>query len=317
MWNILVSEATAFSPQAKQVLLQVGNVRWEDFSREELAQQVSDTDVLWVRLRSRIDEFVLDNAPRLKVIASPTTGLTHIDLAAAERRKIRILSLQGERQFLRSVRGTAEHTIGLMLSLLRHIPQALEHVRGGGWNRDLFRGTELFGRTVGVIGYGRLGRIVAKYLNAFGSEVLVADPGISSSELKPPARLLSLRDVLANSEILTVHVALNPTTRPLLGREEFKIMKPGALLVNTSRGEVLDEPALIEALESGRLAGAALDVVSAEDRYSESLLIEQARHRDNLIISPHIGGCTEESMTRTEIFLAERLRDVISQMEIH
>jgi D-3-phosphoglycerate dehydrogenase len=314
MLNILVAESKQFSKEAKLLLMQMGDLRLEDIPTGALANELEETDVLWVRLRSRIDASVLNRAPRLKVIASPTTGLTHIDMAAAAERNIRVVSLQGEVQFLRTIHATAEYTIGLMLSLLRHIPSAVEHVRQRGWNRDLFRGNELFERSVGIVGYGRLGKIVAKYLNAFECDVLVADPKLQMSEVRPPVRVTSFEELLTVADIVTVHVDLNASTHRLFGREQFQRMKPGALLINTSRGEVLDEVELIRALKTGILGGAALDVITEEHQYSVSPVAHYARTNPNLIVTPHVGGCTEESMRRTEVFLAHRLGEVLSAM---
>ena len=314
-WNILVSESRDFAPEARQLLGSIGRVQWEDLTREELPAHLREADVLWVRLRSRIDAGILEAAPHLKIIASPTTGLNHIDMEAALARQIRVLSLRGERQFLRSIRATAEHTIGLILSLLRHVPAAVEHVRGRGWNRDLFRGSELYGRNVGIVGYGRLGPIVAQYLSAFECTVSVCDPFVRREDVAAPARLVGLDELLATSDVVTVHVDLNPNTQNLFGAGEFRRMRPGAFFINTSRGELVDEAALLEALESGQLGGAALDVICREHKYEDSPLIEWARSHSNLIITPHIGGCTSESMARSEVFLAGRLREMVSVME--
>lgn len=296
------------------MLARLGNVDWCDLEKGELPKHLKNADVLWVRLRSKIDASILDAAPKLKIIASPTTGLTHIDTAAAANRNIRIVSLYGEQQFLRSIRATAELTIGLMLSLLRHIPSALEHVRNGSWDRNLFQGTELYSRTVGLVGYGRLGRIVGRYLRAFESNVLATDPCVTPCEAEPEVHIVRMDELLEKSDIVSVHVDLNPGTRGSFGKAQFRRMRRGSYLINTSRGEVLDEHALLDALASGKLAGAALDVVSNEAEYWKSPLIQWASTHSNLIISPHIGGCTSESMARTEVFLAERLCEIASAM---
>ena len=153
--NIVIAEGHGFSPLALERLSEIGTVTLADAGERELRTLAADADVLWVRLRHRIDATVMDAAPRLRFLVTPTTGLNHIDTEEAARRGIRVLSLQGAREFLDGVRATAEHTIGLMLALLRGIPASTRHVRAGGWNRDLFRGRELYGKTVGVVGYGR------------------------------------------------------------------------------------------------------------------------------------------------------------------
>jgi D-3-phosphoglycerate dehydrogenase len=244
------------------------------------------------------------------VIVTPTTGLNHIDLTEAEHRGVQVLSLRGETEFLEDVRATAEHTLALTLSLLRHVPEALSHVRGGGWNRDLFKGRELCGKTVGIVGYGRLGRIVARYLSAVGMHLLATDPNIEKSSVEPNVRLVPLTELLQQSDLVTLHVNLCDETREFFGKTHFALMKQGAWFINTSRGELVDEEALLDALRSGRLTGAALDVLCDERSHGMDShpLVVYARGHDNLIITPHIGGYTTESIRKTECFLADRLR---------
>ncbi len=306
--RVLVTEAAGFSPAAVALLEGAAELQLADLDRPGLLRAARDADVLWVRLRHRIDSEVIGAGPRLRVIVTPTTGLNHIDLAEAGRRDVRVLSLRGESDFLRDVRATAEHTIGLLLALLRRIPAAAEHVRAGGWDRDLFKGGEIHGSVAGVVGYGRLGRRVAQYLRAFGAEVLATDvdAGIEPEE---GVRMVTLDELLERSDAVLLHASHSAASHRFFGRARFAAMKPGALFVNTARGELVDEEALLEALESGRLGGAALDVLA--DERSEGMgghpLVALARRRPDLIITPHIGGCTAPSMERTETFLAGKL----------
>jgi D-3-phosphoglycerate dehydrogenase len=313
--KILVSESAGFSNKAAAELRRAGDLILAELDRSGLLAAVENADVLWVRLRHQIDAEVLRRAAHLKVIVSPTTGLDHIDLAETERRGIQLLSLRGEIDFLRDVRATAEHTIGLILSVLRHIPQACAHARYGDWNRDLFRGRELHGKTAGIVGYGRLGRIVARYLRAFDTRVLVTDPKIHGDQTEAGITPTSLTRLLHESDLVTLHVNLCDETKGFFGRQQFAAMKPGGWFINTSRGELVDEEALLTALRSGRLGGAALDVVSEEraPRIGDHPLIVYARENDNLIITPHVGGCTEESMAKTECYLAERLLSFVRE----
>jgi D-3-phosphoglycerate dehydrogenase / 2-oxoglutarate reductase len=304
--KILIAESRGFPPAALKQLAQAGRVELADLDAAGLARSLADVEVLWVRLRHRIDASLLDRAPRLRMVATPTTGLTHIDLDAVERRGIELVSLRGETAFLNNVRATAEHTIGLILALLRQIPASAEDVRRGNWNRDLFQGSEIFRQTVGVVGYGRLGRIVARYLRALDARVLAADPNVGLDGLEPGVELVPLTSLLRSARIVTVHVNLHESTQHLIGRREFGMMREGCWFVNTSRGEVVDEAALIAALESGRLRGAALDVISGE-HVAGSRVVEYARSHSNLLITPHTGGCTRESMEKTEIFLADKV----------
>lgn len=303
--RILIAESRGFPATARRTLERCGEVILADLDRAGLEAAIGHAQVLWVRLRHRIDEALLDRAPGLEAIATPTTGLTHIDMEAVARRGIELVSLRGESDFLKDVRATAEHTIGLILALLRHIPAAAAHTASGGWDRNLFRGTEIYGKTVGVVGYGRLGRIAARYLRAFDARVLATDPHAAAME--PGVERVRLDDLLRAADIVTVHVNLTEETRRLFGRREFARMKSGSYFINTSRGELVDEAALGEALRSGRLAGAAVDVVT-DEHITPSPLIGMP----NLLVTPHIGGCTVESMQKTERFLAAKLADLLA-----
>jgi D-3-phosphoglycerate dehydrogenase len=307
--RILVSESSGFSPRAAELLREAGDLTLADLDRSRLLTAVRDVDILWVRLRNRIDRQVLDAAPELKIIATPTTGLNHIDLNESRNRGIEVLSLFGETAFLNDVRATAEHTVALILALLRHLPAATAHARSGGWNRDQFKGRELRGKTVGVVGYGRLGRIVSRYLKAFDTVVLAADPNVDPASVEPAVTFVPLERLLVDSDLVTLHVSLSETTHGFFGRRQFAEMKKGSWFINTSRGELVDETALLDALRSGHLAGAALDVVSGEDpeRMESHPVVSYALEHGNLILTPHIGGCTAESMTQTEVFLAQKV----------
>jgi D-3-phosphoglycerate dehydrogenase / 2-oxoglutarate reductase len=308
--HLLITESQGFPPAALDRLREVADVTAADLDRSALEREIGGADILWVRLRHRIDDALLARAPRLKIIASPTTGLTHIDLEAAERRGIRIISLRGETDFLKDIRATAEHTIGLILALTRHIPAAAAHVVAGGWDRDRFQGVELYGKTVAVIGYGRLGRIVARYLRAFDCRVVAVDPKPSGTEVD----FRSLDEALGLADIVTLHVNLTPSSRQFFGANQFASMRMGSYFINTSRGELVDEDALLVALRSGHLAGAALDVLC--DEHSEGMsshpVVRFAETHPNVILTPHIGGCAVEAMQKTETFLAERLLSALA-----
>ncbi len=314
--RILIAESEGFSPIALDLLRQAGQVTASDLDRESLKKAIGGTDILWIRLRHQIDKELLDLAPRLKMVVSPTTGLNHIDTAELERRGIRLVSLRGEVDFLRNVRATAEHTVGLMLALLRNTVEASSHVRAGGWTRDWFRGGELYEKTVGIVGYGRLGRLVARYLLAFDCQVLAADPYIDPSAVEPGVSLVPLPKLLKAADIVSLHVNLNEETSGFFGSAQLAQMKPGACFINTARGELVNEPALVAALESGRLSGAALDVLAGESPagMAHHPLVQYARKHKNVIVTPHIGGCTLESMRKTEEFLARRMAEASSKM---
>jgi D-3-phosphoglycerate dehydrogenase len=309
--RLLITESSGMAPEAITMLRRVAEVELADLTRDELLAAIPLYDAVWVRLRHRLDAALLGSAARLRLIASPTTGLDHIDLEAAQRAGVAVVSLRGAEEFLKDVRATAELTLGLMLALLRHLPEAVHDVRAGGWNRDQFKGRELYRKTVGIIGFGRLGRIVARYLLAFGARVVACDPrGVEDAAVEA----VSLTTLLAVSDIVTVHVSLTDETRGLIGAPELGAMKRGAYLINTSRGDLVDDVALLAALGSGNLAGAALDVITGESAtgVANSPLVAYARLHSNLLITPHIGGCTQESMAMTEVFIAQRVIEMLS-----
>jgi D-3-phosphoglycerate dehydrogenase len=311
--RLLIAEASAFSSEALRRLRTVMEVETADLSRPQLLRRVSSIEVLWVRLRTTIDSEVMDAAPQLRVIVTNTTGVDHIDLEEAARRNIRIVSLRGETAFLNTVTATAELTLALLLALVRRVPCAVAHTRRGGWDRYPFKGFDLAGKTAGVVGFGRLGRIVGRLLVAFGMRVLATGKDLDTCRPEAGIDLVPLDDLLPAADVVTVHVDLNPGTRRMFGVREFRMMKAGAWFVNTARGELVNEPALLAALESGHLAGAALDVVSDSYRskWSSPLQAYAATH-DNLIVTPHIGGFTVESLEKTEIFLADRLLELLA-----
>ncbi|HDZ79314.1 MAG TPA: hydroxyacid dehydrogenase [Gammaproteobacteria bacterium] len=290
------------------MLRQMGKLVEAPLDREGIMQRLPEFDVLIVRLANQVDRELINAGKHLKVIVSATTGLDHIDIDYAKMKGVTVLSLRGEDEFLRTIHATAEHTWALLLALLRHIPQAYSAVCRGSWDRDEFRGHELDRMRLGIIGLGRLGSRIAHYGLAFGMRVSAYDPR-PMMQLEDVTMAPTLDALLASSDVVTVHVHLTEETKDLIGSEELALLPSGAVLVNTSRGEVVNTPALISSLQEGHIAGAALDVVPGErsrcaDRKS---LLEYARSHRNLLITPHIAGATFESMARTEIFMAKKL----------
>jgi len=308
---LLIAESRGFSPVAFRQLETSYQVTVADLGRADLlsALRQGNYDGLWVRLRNQIDAEVLVAAPNLKFIATNTTGLTHLDLDELEQRGIAVLSLRGEVDFLTEIRATAEHTVALLLALLRKIPVAHQHVLAGGWNRDLFAGRELHRKTAGIIGYGRLGRIVARYLTAFGMNVLATSPHLQQADFEGGVLSMPLETLLRESVIISLHANYTSENARMLGPAEFALLQPGSYFINTARGELVDEAALLNALECGRLAGAALDVLDGEQStgMADHPLVRYAQTHSNLLITPHLGGNTPESLAKTEEFLAEKI----------
>jgi D-3-phosphoglycerate dehydrogenase len=309
MIRVLNAEPAGYAPEARAILQGVAEVTEAALPRPALLRALPDYDVLIVRLGHQVDGELLAAGRRLLAVVTATTGLDHVDEAGAARRGVAVLSLRGEAAFLRTVAATAEHTWALLLALLRRVPAAVEAVRAGGWDRDAFRGRELAGRRIGLVGLGRLGRRVARYALAFEMPVAAHDP-YATDWPDDVERAGSLADLLVRSDVLSIHVPLTAETRGLVGRRELAALPVGAVLLNTARGDVVEPEGLLWALQSGHLAGAALDVLPGErepGRAAAAALLAYARARDNLLITPHVGGATVESMARTEVFMARKL----------
>jgi D-3-phosphoglycerate dehydrogenase len=308
--RVLNIEPDGYSAEAKAILESFAIVDERRLNRDELISEIHKYDVLITRLGYDIDQTIIKEGSRLKAIATATTGLDHIDASAAKRSGIKIISLQGEKEFLEGITATAEHTFALILALCRKIPFAFDSVRTGEWDRDKFRGIQLQGKTLGIIGYGRLGRMVANYGICFRMNVLLHDPHVHVSDTN--VRQVSREELFSSADIVTLHVPLTNETEGLIGKKEILSLKKGAFLINTSRGKLIDEIALIEALESEHLGGVAIDVISDElmpnNKFSEHPLVRYAQNHTNLIITPHIGGATLESMRDTEVFIAKKIK---------
>jgi D-3-phosphoglycerate dehydrogenase / 2-oxoglutarate reductase len=308
MLRIGILEPDGYPGRALELLRSVGGVTLRD-NAVEPAAFIHDLNVVIIRLKYLLDASLLAQAPQLKVISTATTGLDHIDLQAAKKQNIAILSLRGETEFLKTVTATAEHTWGLLLALLRHIPQAHAAVVSGDWDRTIFFGRELQGRTLAIVGLGRIGQMVARYALAFRMRVVAFDP-FQTEWVDGVERALTLQAALSGADVLSVHVPLSKETTHLIGVPEFAALKNGAIVLNTSRGAILDEAALIDALERGHLGGAALDVIHDEYSPTSGLrdrLIGYAATHSNLLITPHLGGATHDSLEKVEIFMAEKL----------
>lgn len=313
--KILNAEPRGYSSEAREILLPLGTLVERELSREALLEELADTDVLIVRFAHRIDDELFRAAPRLRCVATATTGTDHIDMAAAAARGVEVLCLKGETEFLDDIHATAEHAWGLLLNITRKTSAAFDSVRRGEWDRDRFIGRELHGLRLGVIGCGRIGRKVAGFGRAFSMTVKVYDPDLRS--LPEGVELVTrLDELLSVADVITLHVPLTDETRGMIGAPQFTAMKNGAILINTSRGAVIDEAALLAALTTGALGGAALDVMTEEGQVGflrDHALVQYAAAHENLLITPHIAGAAREAMHKTEIFIARRIAARLSQ----
>lgn len=313
--NILNIEPEGYSRKAFEVLETIGHVTEEECDRDRLFALIPNINILIVRLGQRIDNELFEKAVELKIIVTATTGLNHIDLEAAARHGVIVLSLKGERAFLDTLTATAELTWALLLALVRKLPKAIEHVNHGEWNRDLFKGNQLKEKVLGIVGYGRLGSIIARYGKAFDMRVIAVDPFVVNMD--PHVEKVEMDELVSSSDVISLHVNYDEKTHGMMDEKIFKKVKPGALLINTSRGELIDEEAMLKALDMGILSGIALDVLSYESNKEtswpkDSKVWKRLSSDLNILISPHIGGVTFESMEETEVFMANKLKKYIN-----
>lgn len=310
----LIAEPGIYSEAALETYRRLGSVEWLNDEQADLLARMADVDVLVVRLHHRVTAAHMDASPSLKIIGTSTTGLDHIDLDAARERGIEVVSLKGETAFLRSIHASAEHTVALMFALIRRVPEAVSSALAGSWEQSALMGSELHGKTLGLIGFGRIGSLVAKMVSGLGMNVIAVDPNVTDEEIRRGgATPVSLEMLLETSDIVSLHVPLESTTEGMVDAQMFRRMKPGARFINTSRGALVDEEALIEALTSGKLAGAAVDVISREGQMdmSEHPLIQYAHSHPRLIVTPHIAGTTRESLEMTQAFIAEKIAAIL------
>lgn len=268
--------------------------------RADRDEVLAGTEVLFAPLGFDVDAAKMRRCPRLRAIASNTTGVPHIDLAEAARRGVAVCALHDEQAFLDTITPTAEHAIGLMLAAWRRIPWAHAAALEGRWDRRPWGAPRMLSRmALGLVGYGRLGRKTGAIAAAMGMRVRWFDPHVAGGEP-------TLEGLARQSDVLSLHAPANDTTRGLVSRRVLEALPRGALLVNTARGELLDEEALADLLESGHLGAAALDTLEGEyapgfgPRFAEGRIARYARTHDNLVVTPHIGGSTHDAWAETE-----------------
>jgi D-3-phosphoglycerate dehydrogenase len=271
--------------------------------REELERALAGAHALIVRSETRVTADLLTRAPQLRVIARAGIGVDTIDVHAATRRGIAVMNAPGANTV-----SAAEHALGLLLSLVRHIPGAAEAMRRGEWDRKRYEGTELRGKTMGIVGLGRIGGHVTQLARAFGMTVIGYDPYLSperAAELQ--VKVVPLDQLLRTADVVTLHVALTDETRHLINAARLQLMKPTAFLINTARGELVDETALVAAITARQIAGAAVDVFSQEPLPADAPL----RKLDRVILTPHLAASTSEAQDRVAQEICAAVRDAL------
>ena len=275
--------------------------------RDKLVPELRDATALIIRSAVQADAELLDCAPRLQVIGRAGIGVDNVDIEAATKKGVLVMNTPGGNSV-----SVAEHTLALMLAMARSVPQANESMHAGRWEKKLFEGQELRGKTLGILGLGRIGVEVVKRARALDLEILAYDPFVPpfvASDLS--VSLVALDDLLARADYISLHLPLTPETQGIVGRDLLRRAKKGVRIVNCARGELVDEEALAEAIRSGHVAGAALDVFTQEPPRNSPLV-----SLPQVVLTPHIAGSTAEAQEIVGVRIAEQVRDYLKHSVI-
>jgi len=304
MIKILVSDS--LSEEGLKILKDVKEFQVDvktDLKPDALKEIIKDYDALLVRSATKVTKDIINAADKLKVIGRAGVGLDNVDLEAATQKGIIVMNTPAGNTI-----STAEHTFSMILALSRNIPQANSSTKKGEWKRSKFMGVELFQKTLGIVGFGRIGSEVAKRALSFGMKVLAFDPFLSKKIAEGiGVEVVELKDLFERSDYITVHTPLTEETKHMISTKEFALMKKSVRVINCARGGIIDEAALIEALKAGKVLGAAIDVFEKEPVAVDSELLKL----DNVIITPHLGASTEEAQVNVAIEVAEITRDAL------
>lgn len=295
--------ADPIAPAAENILRERAAVqRVAGTRRAELLDAVASADALIVRSATTVDAEVFDSAPKLRVVGRAGVGVDNIDLDAARDRQVTVVNTPTA-----NIHSACEHAIALLLAAARHIPAANASVHSAGWERSRFQGVEVFGKTIGVIGFGRVGQLFAERMSAFGTTVVAADPYPDHEAAKRlGVRIVPLEELMAVSDFVSVHVPKLPETHGLVDARLLAHAKPGQILVNAARGGVVDEQALADALRDGRIRAAGIDVFEQEPPEASPLV-----GLDNVIATPHLGAATVEAQDRAGTDIAHAVLAVL------
>lgn len=275
-----------------------------EMSREEMLKHMEEYDALIVRSATRVDSEVIEAGKNLKVIGRAGVGVDNIDMDAATKRGIMVINAPQS-----NIISAAEHTMALLLALCRYVPDAVNSLREKCWDRTRFEGVELYHKVMGIVGLGRIGTLVAHRCLSFGMQVVAYDPYVSEEKARKLGVELasSLDDLLAQADFVTVHLPKTPETYHILGEREFAKMKDGVRIINVARGGLVDEEALLSVLESGKVAGAALDVFGSEPLRPGHPLLEL----DSVVLTPHLGASTHEAQVNVALQTAAAVLAVL------
>lgn len=302
-YKVLISDS--LSKEAVDILEKEKDLKVDvntKLTPDELKKAIKDYDALLVRSSTKVTKEVINSGDKLKIVGRAGVGLDNVDVDAASKKGVIVVNTPGGNTI-----STAEHTFSMMLALSRSIPQADLSTKKGEWERKKFMGVELYGKTLGIVGLGRIGTEVAKRALSFGMRVAAFDPYLSFEKAKELGiESAKLESLLKSSDYITVHTPLTEETKHIISDKEFGIMKKGVRIINCARGGIIDEAALIKAIESGKVAGAALDVYENEPPKDSKLL-----KFDKVVLTPHLGASTEEAQVNVAIEIANTVRDML------
>jgi D-3-phosphoglycerate dehydrogenase len=296
-WKVIITDG--LNQEGKTILSADAEVNdYSGISAEELLASVHDCNALIVRGRTKVTAALLEAAPKMKVVGRAGVGVDNIDLAAAQSRGVTVVNSPTATTI-----AVAEHTLALMLALVRNISRADYNMKSGLWDKKQLAGTELYAKTLGIIGMGNIGSGVAQRAAAFGTNILGHDPFLDDAAIRQRgAQPAALNDLLSQSDLISLHIPLTPETRGMINGQTIGLMKRGASLICAARGGIIDETALLNALESGQIAGAALDVFRTEPPGLTALV-----SHPNVVATPHIGAQTNEAQERAALDISEEV----------
>lgn len=307
--QIGILEKKDFSIEAINNLKKIGKVSF--FNNKNLDTFLKDKDIIFIRLKYFIGKDFLNLAKELKVICTPTTGLNHLDLKEIEKRNIKIISLKGEYKFLSEIRATPEHAFGLTLSLLKSYKKAFLNGSNNDWNRDVLKGFEIFKKNVGIIGFGRVGKILSKYFLSFGANVYFYDVNKKIKERAGVKGINNLNNLIKKSDIVLLCVNYSEKNDKFFDKKYIDLLRD-KYFINISRGELIDENYLLKRIGDDYFKGIALDVIANENGSNNLNKFLKLTKNRNFILTPHIGGATYESMHKTENFITIKLWEYLN-----
>jgi len=309
MEKILVAEPKLYSSHVLKKLSKYGDIEIAE-NRQEFLNKIKNATIILGWVQNKLDKQTIDAAPRLAIIATASAGVNHIDQEYAKSKGIIVLNAPGC-----NARAVAEHTLGLIISLIRRIPFAFDDVRRGNWNPLGFEGYEMENKTLGLVGFGKVPKTLAKIVKGLGINAVAYDPYLTKKDIRNfDVGPVTLRELICCSDIISLHTPLTVETRGFISQERIEQMRDGVYIVNTSRGEIIDEEALLDYLRKGKIAGYACDVLVGEPPTNSAILTALKENSvPNVIVTPHIAHATKEAFDNCGSVIANQVKRVLDE----